>query len=367
MKRKGIFQWFVFIGFGVVLHSCEEKENAIPPRDRERTATGAWALGAGANHPESFRNFHYTFNIDKDNSALDVTLASPDTEVALWLYNPLGQVLASNWGSRSIRINEANMGPGQYRLVAGTYQRGEAGKFTISMKGSDTELTPIPSETLAASNEWKTGGGGVNHAQSPRNHRYKFEVTQDNQAVDVVLNSDDVNVAIWLLNPLGQPVGRNYGDRSHYLITEADKGVYTIIAGTYERNVQQADYQLSVNGQVTALQPVAVQDATASGTITNGAGVNVADSPNHPVYTFDVTENNTALDVILESPDFDVTLWLYNPNGQLIYRNYGDRRLFTVQEASVGKYKVVCGTYRPGDSGNYKVSVVGKFGNFTKQ
>lgn len=81
--KKTCTYFFVFILIGFSNQSCEKKEDAVPQRDQEIKATGTWDIGAGVNYPLSFRNFHYTFEITEDNSAVDITLESPDTEVAL--------------------------------------------------------------------------------------------------------------------------------------------------------------------------------------------------------------------------------------------------------------------------------------------
>lgn len=185
--------------------------------------------------------------------------------------------------------------------------------------------------------------------------------------MDVVLESDDTEVALWLLDPLGEQIDLQYNRRSEFTVQEADKGTYTVIAGTTDRNIRQADYRLNVNGKVDNIGQIASQDTIATGTITSGAGVYAPTSPNNHVYTFEVTENNTAIDVIMESPDFDVSLWLYDANGERIGLLYSDRREFIVEEVDSGTYTVICGTAREDDSGNYNLSVVGKFVNFARK
>lgn len=349
---------------GVSHQSCEQLGIDVP---KTKTVTGTWALGAGNDAPGSFRNFRYTFTINKDNGNLDITLESKDTDVSLWLYNPLGQLIHQVWGGRVRSVQSTNLKQGQYVVIAGTYVRGEKGSFSLTVKGTDSNLNLVNSETRIFTEEWKTNGGGNDASISYRNHHYTLDVTEDNSVLDVNLESANTDVSLWIFNPLGQRVGQVWGGRTRYMVADASKGRYLIVAGTNGRGVRNGSYTVNFNGQFTNLQRVASQDISTTGSIVSGGGNNDASSPKHDVYTLDVTDDNGSLDIVMESADFDGTFWLFNPLGQFVGQRWGSRSLTMITSTVKGKYTLVCGTNNIGSAGRYNLSVVGKFQNFAKK
>ncbi len=364
MKKHPLIWSFILVLIGLSLQSCDKLGIDIP---KDRTATGKWEYGAGERYPTSLRNFKYTFTV-KDKSKLDITLESKDTDCALWLYNPLGQLVANRGNGRVLSMTIEGVGEGQYTVIAGTMQRGVSGNFSMTVKGANSDLNQIKSDTKALNDEWKTGGGGENFSYSPRNHWYTLDVTEDNSTIDLVQKSVNSDGSMWLFNSLGQQIfvvgrGRELG-----IIANINKGRYTVIAGTSGRGVRNATYNLSVNGQFTNLEKVVFQEANATGRIANGAGTYFAsDSPRNEYHTFEVTDDNTSVDIIMESGDFDAIMWLFNPLGQVVASSNRGRSVGIVQGVSKGKYIISCGTDLQGSSGAYTLSVVGKFQNFAKR
>lgn len=347
--------------FILTLTSCEVVESLVPST---RSASEVLEYGAGLSYPQSFRNHHYTFTLKADNATLDIAMESTDTELAFWLFNPLGQQINRNWGQRTLGTKLENLSAGDYHLIIGTAQRGESGSYDLSVVGNISELKRVNSQDLTAAAAWDTNGGGLSNPQSYRNHHYTVEVTENNSAIDLILESNDTDVALWVYNLLGEQQARTWGSRSNYLVEAANAGTYTIIAGSNNRDVLDADYDLYVNGQIKNLQRIASQDIFVEGNITNGGGLSTPNSPQNAVYTFEVSDNNTSVDIIVESSDFNPAFWLYNPLGERIDRRWGGRRIYSVSEVSKGTYTLICGTTNIGESGKYNVSVVGEFKDF---
>lgn len=332
-----------------------------------KSAQGRWEFGAGNNLPGSLRNDHYTFELLSDNDTLNLSLTSPDTEVSLWLYNPLGQLLRQRWGGRTENIFQSNLNSGMYHVVVGTNQRGEAGDYSLEVSGNVSDLTQLSSVTEGLVAEWATNGGGNNFPYSPRNHFYALEITENNSVLDIVLTSDDTDVSLWLFNTLNEQVRQRWGGRSESIVEGVNAGTHLIVAGTNQRGVLDADYALNVNGNFTNLRQIPKQDTVFTSTIITGEGNNNPSGSGNEVYTFDVTENGSAIDVIMESPDFDISLWLYDPLNQLVRQRWGGRSQFMVEGVNTGTYRLVCGTNQLGTMGEYNLSLTGCFTNFEKQ
>lgn len=335
----------------------------IPDTDNKK-ATGAWEYGGGL-HANSFRNFHYEFDLLSSDDTLHILLTTTQTDGAIWVYDPLGVEIYRNWGRRTFDIHLDNLNSGKYYIVVGTAARGEAGTFELEVGGNISDLRNIPSNTLEAGDDWHTNGGGNNHPESPRNHLYTVEVLKNNSAIDVIQTSDDTDVALWVYNTLNEQIYRNWGTRSMYTVEDANAGTYTIVAGTAARGVLEADYTLNVNGEIANLTRIPSQDTTLTASITNSTG-RAIDAPTNVSYAFEVSANNTAFDVILSSADYDVALWVLDPLNNPIHTDWGRRSMFTVEASNTGTYKIVCGTSSAGDSGTFKLSLAGYYGNFRR-
>lgn len=353
----------------VIASGARASESDMPDLPCANLVTGTWDPGGGLSHPFSFRNHRYSFTVPADGSSLSITLESPGADGAIWLYNPLGQEVDKTWGDRSLTLTADELDAGEYLLIAGTQERGVSSKYKLEVAGMASALTRIPSQILTASGAWDTEGGGLGHPHSFRNHRYTVEVTEQNSMLDIILESTGADGAIWVYNPLGQEIDKTWGDRDLFIVAEAPrKGTYTIIVGTQQRNVLNASYQLNVNGQVANLSRISSQVACADGNIPQGAGLGQPNSTKNDIYTFQVTENNSSIDLIVRSPAYDLAVWVYNPLGQEIGRTWGDRDLFIVEgDLKAGTYKIVCGTQQENEGGPYHLCVVGQLSNFKKQ
>lgn len=345
-----------------VFASCDLVDVNGP--DQLKTASGTWDYGAGNNFPQSFRNAHYTVELLSDRDTLNITLSSNETDVSLWLYNPLGELVRQRWGDRTENIFAAELASGTYTIIAGTNRRGEAGNFTLDVSGNIGDINRLKSVTEEQTGDWHTNGGGNNFPQSARNHTYLFEVTENNSALDIVLVSDDTDVSLWFYNSLNELVRQRWGGRSEYVVEGANAGTYRVVVGTNARGVLDADYSINVNGCFSDMRYLPTQDTVVTSTITTGAGNNDQESAANDVYTFEVTENNSAIDIIMESPDFDISFWLIDPLGNVVRQRWGGRSHFVVETTNAGVYRLVCGTNQVGAAGSYTVSVVGVFTDF---
>ena len=349
----------------VCFWQCDEGLNLS--KNKTEKVSGRWDYGAGNNNPGSFRNKHYTFDLNNSDDTLNISLESAETNVSLWVYDPLGQLIRQVWGGRVENILILNPEAGEYKVIAGTNARGEKGNFDLKIKGNISNFGEITSETQQLQDNWKTLGGGNNHPFSPRNHRFTVEILENNSNIDVVLESKNTNTSLWVYNHLGELIRQVWGGRTEFISSGTDKGIYTIVAGTNVRNTRDAGYTLNVNGQFSNLKKEATQDTIVTATIVETNRGGYQDSPANQKYTFEVSENNSWLDIIMESPNYDVSFWLLDPLGRVIDSEWGGRSEFSVRNVQSGVHTIVAGTTRNNSSGAFSLSLTGNFKNFKKQ
>jgi len=190
---KYIFQSLI-TGYLLCLCACDPTDTGGGVDDKE--VKGIWDPGAGLSHSFSFRNAQYTFEVKADKSTVDITLSSTDVNVALWLFNPLGQRVNYTWGDRTVTLLKTDLPAGLYTVVAGAQERQEKGKYTLSITGNVSSLTPIAGNSKIAIGNWNTKGGGLSHPESFRNRLYTVEVVNENSTLDLILESTGANGAI---------------------------------------------------------------------------------------------------------------------------------------------------------------------------
>ncbi|MCC6726629.1 MAG: PKD domain-containing protein, partial [Saprospiraceae bacterium] len=188
-------------------------------------------------------------------------------------------------------------------------------------------------------------GGGYYYPESYRNHHYSFEVKGDNSQVDINLESQDIDVYLWLYDPLNELVNQNGGDRAASLSETLNKGKYTVVAGSSERGAI-GNYTIDLEGNTTGLTKIESTNLKSDNEQwnTGGGGYYDAESLRNHIYTFDVTENNSAVDIRLESSDSEVYLELISPT-QSLEKQYGNKGEKIVYTLNAGNYKIIAGTY----------------------
>ncbi len=332
---------------------------AIPPI---RTVTGNWTAADGTSgaNDVSPRNKFFSFEVTTNNQPISLSLTSPDINVGIALYDPLGNLIESKGTTRSPVIDRV-VNAGRYSVMIYTGQRYDIGSFRVQGRGLSTEFTPLTNQRILVADIsfGPEGGGGStgynSQRDSPRNQFYSFEVTEDNSFTDINVASADIKVFFEVYKPLGDLVKRAGSGSPVYTIDKLNKGTYQLVIGTGTRN-EVGKYTLEILGKVQNLKQTLFDSAIQPDSYIGKNGA--------ITYTLNVTEDNTYLDATLRSPDIVGTIQLLNPSGTQL----GSRGGTTIIEpVNKGIHKIVV---TPGSTtsgiGKYTLSVYGKFNSFKK-
>lgn len=326
-----------------------------------RSISGSWTAGDGTSGGRDYspRNQFYTFQVAGNNRPVSLTVTSSDINVGLYVYDPLNKpVNPYGTGYARSRTEDMVLNAGTYTVMVGTQERYDIGAYTLKGIGMESAFTRIPTiraKALDVSFSIEGGGGQI---YSPRNHYYTFEVTEDNSYIDI--NAQSAQSTLWfdLFGPSGARVVYSYTGTPRYEIPKLNKGLYSLWLGSGPRDAI-AKYNLDLFGNVQNLKQY-VYDSAIVPDAYIGKGGKIT-------YTLTVTENNTALDISLRSPDVGGAFTVYNPNGQQIAYSYVGNYQWVNEAASKGIYKIVL---EPNGNtsglGKYTLSVYGKFTDLKK-
>ncbi|MBU2948597.1 hypothetical protein [Zobellia uliginosa] len=199
---------------------------------------------------------------------------------------------------------------------------------TGSINSTDPDYNPIKGEAIDdlsitnSGDDLKTSidkeskidnGGGFKNNSSPRNHFYTFVNNTPNTRISIIVKakSEDAKVDIMLFK------GENYNstlesDKSYkstedsieHLLTET--GTYTVVI-TAEKEIETS-YSLSflANQEIKELTPTVNSVETVSGVWENAGGYDNYLSPSNRMFNFEVTKENTYVDILLNSDSQDV-------------------------------------------------------------
>ncbi len=333
-----------------------------------QSGSQSWGPLGGGGNVRTFKNHFYTVEVTEDNTPVDFAIESADVDVEMVIYNPLGQVIASDFFNARYRFKILDLKKGTYTVMAATNVRAAVGNYQLNIFGKVANLKRVESQLVQSGTQtWGLLGGGGN-VRTFKNHFYTVDVTEDNTPVDFAVESADVDVEMVIYNPLGQVIASDFFNaRYRFKVIVLPKGTYTVMAAT---NVRAAvgNYQLNIFGKVANLKRIP-SEVVKSG-IQNwgplGGGSNVRTFKNH-FYTVDVTEDNTPVDFAVESADVDVEMLIYNPLGQVITSDFfNSRNRFKVIVLSKGTYTVMAATDKRGAVGNYQVNIFGKVANLKR-
>ncbi|GAB3953632.1 hypothetical protein GCM10028805_37730 [Spirosoma harenae] len=323
--------------------------------------TQNWGSFGGGGREVTFKNHFYTFDVSEDNTTLDVELSSADVDIALTIYDALGQQVASATGSRYQFLLQA-IKKGTYTVMAGTNVRSSIGDYQMNLFGKKiANLKRVESQLLQSNTQnWGPLGGGGKEV-TYKNHFYTFEVTEDNFTVDVELESPDTDVALYVYDQLGQPLNTSYfGDRSKYVILKLNKGTYSVMAATVTRG-SVGTYNLRLIGKVQNLQRVESQFTTVKGTWDNKTSADI--------YSVDLTPNTSPLDIELTSSETVCQIDLQNSSGTTltytVLANNSNHLLGKNLAKATYLIKVYPGRVS-GKPGTYTLNLSGRYGNFRK-
>lgn len=327
------------------------------PSKDSRSFTASWVAergGAGGiQNPESFKNFQLEYEVEGNNQSINYRLTSADLDVSFFLFDANGARVYESETGRSVGA-DWTLNAGKYRIVV-MAERNGLGKFSLVINGINKDIVKIPSSIVNTGNKtWsEQGGGGLEVTY--RNHVYTFEVTENNSYVDVEMFSNDTEIGLYLFDQT-QLILYAEGQRSRYLLGKLNKGTYTIMAATALRG-SRGNYQLNLYGKVENLLQRQSQEKVINGNWANGKSVDQ--------YTFEVTANNSVLDVELSCPDYGVSSYIVNDKGATVGGHIygGGNYVYDIVSLPAGTYQIYVAPNNSFEtrSGNYKLVVSGLF------
>lgn len=341
--------------------------NEIVPVSKK--VSGEWTVeewGGGGSNALSPKNHNYTFDIKGQKQTISLTFNS-DVDLKPYLYDPLGQLISDiylriNKGTNTLELT--NLNSGKYLLVICTQERNDFGKYSIDFTGIDGTPQKTSFEKLNVNNISFGDEGGAGRVYSFKNHVYTFDVTSDKSSIDCELQSADTDLYFEVYNTLGEFLFRDiyYTGRKIFTIKETNKGKYTVLVASAQRD-SKGKYNLKIFGNISNLKQVETQSKIVNDTWLRGTS---------HTYTVNITEDNTPLDITLQSPDNNCTFELQNPIGDVIksYNIYNGRYDSNIEKINKGLYRIVT---KPLGNANtqpanmkYTLSVYGKFTDLKK-
>lgn len=340
--------------------SAEATITAVVPATREITGSWTAADGTGGGNEYTPRNHFYTLDVAANNQPLSLSLTSTDINVGFYVYDPNGEVVdrfGSGFGRN--QPEDAIVNAGKYTVMVCSGQRYDIGSYVLKGRGLSSEFMRVPALRAKSTDvSFGTEGGGGNEKTS-RNHYYTFDVVSDNAITDINAQSPEIPLWMTLSGPSGAEVRYTFVGTPRYMIEKLNKGSYSLWVGSGTRDAI-GKYTLDIFGQVQNLKQYVFESSILTDDY-RGKNANT-------MYTLNVTENNTLLDVSLRSPDIVGAFTIYDPNGNDIGYSFNGNYRALVREARKGQYKILV---QPASNtsgiGKYTLSVYGKFADLKKQ
>ncbi len=240
--------------------------------------------------------------------------------------------------------------------------------FFSLLAGCKKDDTPEPLKNRSIGGEWitaKGGSGGYNNFDSFKNVQYNFEVGGSNQVVDILLSSDVIKVQYALFDPLGQKIYVSPIDKSVSESHTMNAGKYRLVICADRRAVGKFGFTIKgVLGDPNVISSQ-ILDSGSQNWGTLGGGGRVKTFKNH-FYTFDITDDNTSIDVEMESADTEISFILYDELGTAVANQSGQRYESQIKAAKKGTYTLMAGTNVRGSVGNYVFRIAGKVNNLQR-
>ncbi|MGV3560279.1 PKD domain-containing protein [Larkinella arboricola] len=233
---------------------------------------------------------------------------------------------------------------------------------------ADVKVTAIVPAIREITGKWTVADGtGGGNEYTPRNHIYTFDVATNNQPVSLTLTSPDIDAGFYMYDPNGNVID-GYGSGFGRNQTEdkiVNAGKYTVMVRSGKRYDIGA-YVLRGRGlgsdftRVPALREKAI-DVTFGPEGGGGDGPRIS-ARNH-YYTFDVTADNSFIDINLQSPETRVWLNLYSPNGSLVRNTYLSTPAYLIEKLNKGTYSLWLGSGERDAMGKYSLDIFGQVQN----
>ncbi|GAB4038389.1 hypothetical protein GCM10028809_56420 [Spirosoma gilvum] len=211
----------------------------IIPSNLLQSNTQNWGTLGGGGKDVTYKNHFYTFEVTEDNFSIDVEIESPDTDVALYVYDQLGQALnTSYFGDRSkyviLKLNK-----GTYSVMAATVIRGSVGNYNLRLVGKAQNLQRVESQLTTVKGTWDSKTSA---------DVYSVELTPNTSPLDIELTSPETVCQIDLQNTSSTTLTYTVlASNSNYLLGKnLAKNTYLVKvypgrvsgkAGTYTLNV----------------------------------------------------------------------------------------------------------------------------------
>ncbi|GAB3919953.1 hypothetical protein [Larkinella terrae] len=220
------------------------------PFESLQSGSQSWgALGGGGN-VKTFKNHFYTFDVTADNLSVDVTLESADTDVELVLYDPLGQVIASDFFNSRYRYKVVAVKKGTYTVMAATDQRGSVGNYQLSVVGKVQNLKKVESQVTTVKGTW-AGKTSVD--------TYTLQLTPNTSPLDIELTSPDTPAGIDLQTSAGTLIVSSaaVATKLEFIVRQdLAKGTYRILVSPGRVSGGPGSYTLTVHGQFSDFKKI---------------------------------------------------------------------------------------------------------------
>lgn len=240
--------------------------------------------------------------------------------------------------------------------------------FNLLFACAEKDNVPPAQKVRTIGAEWKAaegGAGGLKVFDSFKNYQYTFEVAADNQEVVIVLSSAVIDVQFALFDTLGRQIRNTNASRSTTETFTLNAGKYRLAICAARQAVGAFSFTIKgINTDPIRIESQILQSGTQNWGPLGGGGY-YKTFKNH-FYTFDVTDENSSLDIELKSADTNVGLVLYNDLGQAIGGQNGDRYEYLVGPVKKGTYTAMVCTNERGGIGNYSMNIFGKIKNLQK-
>lgn len=214
------------------------------PSNILQSNTQNWGALGGGGKDVTYKNHFYTFDVTEDNFSVDVELESPDTDVALYVYDQLGQPLnTSYFGDRSkyviLKLNK-----GTYSVMAATVTRGSVGNYTLRLVGKAQNLQRVESQFTTVKGTWDSKTAA---------DLYSVDLTPNTSPLDIELTSAETVCQIDLQNTSGTTLTNTTlaNNSIHLLGKNLAKATYLIKVYPGRVSGKPGNYTLNLYGRYT--------------------------------------------------------------------------------------------------------------------
>lgn len=211
--------------------------------------TQNWGPLGGGGKDVTYKNHFYTFDITEDNFSVDVELESPDTDVALYVYDQLGQPLnTSYFGDRS-RYVILKLNKGTYSVMAATVTRGNIGNYNLRLTGKIQNLQRVQSQLTTVKGSWATNTAF---------DTYSVDLTPNSSPLDIDIASAETECQIDLQNSSGTRLSYTVlANKTNYLLGKnLAKATYLIKVYPGRVSGKPGNYTINVIGLYTNFKKI---------------------------------------------------------------------------------------------------------------